>query len=217
MLDSFILSATRVYTHLWHRWLSHGPSPVPATGPAILVSNHTCSADPMFLLAGSSRLISFAVAREHFNVHPLACYLLNYAHCVPVTRNGADAGAARKLLRCLAEGRVVGLFPEGNLSRVARNRLGAGKHGAAFLALATRAPVFPVFIAGGPRTDRLLNAWVLPAPRAVRVYYGSAMDLSEYNGQPRTRKLLEEVTLRMRARILELAPRASSFAPSQGD
>jgi len=208
LLDSFILGATRAYTHLWHRWSSNGPSPVPATGPAILVSNHTCSADPMFLLAGSSRLISFAVAREHFSFHPLARWLLDYAHCVPVTRNGRDACAARNLLTCLAEGRVVCIFPEGNLSGVVRNRFIAYKHGAAFLALATRAPVFPVYIAGGPRTDLLVNSWVLPTPRAVRVNYGAAVDLSPYYGQPRTRRLLEEVTRRLRECILELQPEA---------
>jgi 1-acyl-sn-glycerol-3-phosphate acyltransferase len=205
-LDSFILTATRIYVHLWHRWSTNGPCPLPATGPAILVTNHTCSADPMFLLAASSRLISFAVAREHFDIHPLARYLLDYAHCVPVTRNGRDAVAARKLVKCLAKGRVVCIFPEGNLSGVARNRSLTGKHGAAFLALATRAPVFPVYISGGPRTDRLLESWVIPTPRAVRVHYGPAIDLSAFYGRPRTRQLLEEVTRRVQECILKLRP-----------
>jgi 1-acyl-sn-glycerol-3-phosphate acyltransferase len=160
----------------------------------------------MFLLAASSRLISFAVAREHFDIHPLARFLLDYAHCVPVTRNGRDAVAARKLVKCLGEGRVVCIFPEGNLSGVTRNHCLSGKHGAAFLALATRAPVFPVYLAGGPRTDRLLESWVIPSPRAVRVTYGPAIDLSAYYGQPRTRRLLEEVTQRLQECILKLRP-----------
>jgi 1-acyl-sn-glycerol-3-phosphate acyltransferase len=205
-LDAFLLGIARVYAHLWHRWSSNGPSPVPATGPAILVSNHTCSADPTFLLAGSARVICFAVASEHINVHPLARRLLDYADCVPVTRNGRDTGAARRLLRRLAEGWLVCIFPEGNLSGVARNCFGAARHGAAFLALVTRAPVFPVYIAGGPHTDRLLQSWLLPSRQAVRVHYGPPIDLSPYYGQPRTRRLLEEVTRQIQASILELRP-----------
>ena len=204
--NSFLLGMARAYARLWHRWSCRGRSAVPATGPAILVANHTCSADPMFLLAASPRLISFAVAREHFNVHPLARRLLDYADCVAVTRNGQDAGAARRLLRRLEEGALVCIFPEGNLSGVARNCLGQGKHGTAYLALVSCAPVIPVYIAGGPRTDRLLESWLLPSPRAVRVYFGPPVNLSGYYCQPRTRRLLEEVTRYIQASILELRP-----------
>jgi 1-acyl-sn-glycerol-3-phosphate acyltransferase len=205
-LDFVILGVTRGYTHLWHRWSSNGPAPLPVTGPAILVANHTCSADATFLTAGSPRLISFAASREHFNLHPLARRLLDYLRCVPVTRNSRDAVAARMLVRRLAEGCAVCIFPEGNLSGVARNRVPAGKHGAAFLALVSEAPVFPAYIAGGPRTDQLLESWVWPSRRAVRVIYGLPVDLSAYYGRPRTRRLLEEVTGLLQQRILELQP-----------
>jgi 1-acyl-sn-glycerol-3-phosphate acyltransferase len=205
-LDFLILGVARLYAHLWHRWSSNGPAPLPPRGPAILVANHTCSADPTFLTAGSPRLLSFAVSREHFNQHPLARRLLNYMGCVPVTRNGRDAVAARQLLQRLAQGCAVCLFPEGNLSGVGRNRLRTGKHGAAFLALVTRAPVYPAYIAGGPRTDRLLMSWLWPTPQAVRVIYGPAVDLGPYQGRPRTRRLLEEVTALLEQHILKLQP-----------
>jgi 1-acyl-sn-glycerol-3-phosphate acyltransferase len=208
ILDRLMLGVVRVYTQLWHRWSSNGPAPLPAEGPAILIANHTCSADPTFLTAGSPRLPSFAVSREHFDLHPLARRLLNYLGCVPVTRNGRDAVAARLLLRRLAGVRVVCLFPEGNLSGVARNCIRPGKHGAAFLALVTQAPVFPAYIAGGPRTERLLESWLWPSPRAVRVVYGPAVDLSPYYGRPRTRRLLAEVTALFWQRILDLQPEA---------
>jgi 1-acyl-sn-glycerol-3-phosphate acyltransferase len=207
-LNRLMLGIVRVYTHLWHRWSSNGPAPLPAEGPALLIANHTCSADPSFLTAGSPRLLSFAVSREHFDLHPLARRLLEYLRCVPVARTGRDSVAARKLLRRLAEGRVVCLFPEGNLSGVARNCVRPGKHGAAFLALVARVPVIPAYIAGGPRTDRLLESWLWPSPRAVRVIYGPPVDLTPYYGRRRTRRLLEEVTALLRQRILDLQPEA---------
>jgi 1-acyl-sn-glycerol-3-phosphate acyltransferase len=222
LVDAFMLGVARCYARLWHRCSAHGPCPVPPTGPALLVSNHTCSADPMFLLAGSPRLISFAVAREHMEVHALVRGLLNYNQCVGVTRNGQDPGAARRLLRCLADGRLVAIFPEGNLSGVARRRPGQLRHGAAYLALVTRASVFPVYIDGGPRTDQLLRSWLLPSPRPVHVYYGPAVDLTPYYDRPRTRRLLEEVTQHLQASILKLRPLRESKAfiysrPQQGD
>jgi 1-acyl-sn-glycerol-3-phosphate acyltransferase len=206
LLESLILRATRGYARLWHRWSSRGKRWIPATGPAIVVANHTCSADPMFLMAGSPRLLAFAVTREHFDVHPVVRRLLDFAHCVPVTRHGRDVSAARQLLQRLADGQVVGIFPEGGLSGVARCRLCTARHGAAYLALKTRAPVYPAYIAGGPRTDRLLNSWLLPTPRAVRVFFGPSVDLSAWYGQPPTRRRLEEVSQYLAACILSLRP-----------
>src|SRR5262249_14601415 len=117
------------------------------------------------------------------------------------------AGAALRGLRRLREGHLVCIFPEGNLSGVAKNRLRAGKHGAALLALRSRAPVYPAYIAGGPRTKHLLLAWLLPPPGRVRGGFGPAIDLSAYYDRPRTRQVLEEVTALLMDRIQALHPR----------
>jgi 1-acyl-sn-glycerol-3-phosphate acyltransferase len=84
----------------------------------------------------------------------------------------------------------------------------AAKHGAALLALRTRAPVYAACIAGGPRTDDLLKAWLWPPPGRVRVIFGPAIDLSAYYDRPRTRRLLEEVTALFIERIQALQPRS---------
>jgi 1-acyl-sn-glycerol-3-phosphate acyltransferase len=207
-VDFFLIHITRLYARLWHRCSWRGPVPLPAKGPALLVANHTCSADPTFLVASCRRLLSFAVAREHFDLHPVTHWVLEHVRCVPVTRNGRDAGAAHRLLGRLAEGCAVCIFPEGGLSGVVRQRFRPRKHGAAFLALASGVPVYPAYIAGGPRTDDLLKSWLVPTPRAVRVYFGPAVDLSAYRGQRRTRRLLEEVTALLSERILALQPEA---------
>jgi 1-acyl-sn-glycerol-3-phosphate acyltransferase len=207
VFDFSFLAVSRWYSKLWHRWSSAGMAPVPPTGPAILVSNHTCSADPMFLQAGFPRIPCYLSAEEHYNVHPFIHWVLSSMHCVPVCRNGRDTGAAIRGLRRLREGHFVCIFPEGNLSGVAKKRLRAAKHGAALLALRSRAPVYPAYIAGGPRTDNLLLAWLWPPPGRVRVVFGPAIDLSAYYDRPRTRRLLEEVTALFMDRIQALQPR----------
>src|SRR5262249_55830587 len=93
---------------------------------------------------------------------------------------------------------------------VAKGRLRAGKHGAALLALRMRAPVYPAYIAGGPRTEDLLLAWLWPPPGRVRVYFGPPVDLSAYHGRPRTRRLLEEVTSLLMRSIQALQPHSRS-------
>jgi 1-acyl-sn-glycerol-3-phosphate acyltransferase len=210
MLEALGLDVAHLYACLWFRW-SGEPSPLPAKGPAILVANHTCSADPAFLLANAPRLFGFLTSREHYHVHPLIRRLLDYLGCVPVTRDGRDCTAARGALRRLLAGQIICIFPEGNLSGVARGRLRASRHGAAYLALRSRAPIYPAYIAGGPRTHQLLRAWLWPQGKAVHVRYGPRIDLSAYYDRPYDRRLLEEVTNLLMARVMALAQVDSSF------
>jgi 1-acyl-sn-glycerol-3-phosphate acyltransferase len=180
---------------------------LPTEGAALIVANHTCSSDPTFIQGGCPRVLGFLVAREHFNLHPLTRKLLDYQRSVPIQRNGRDVHGLRQALRRLKEGRAVCLFPEGNLSGVARQRSGVARPGVALLALASGAPVYPVHISGGPCTHHLLASWLWPSRRAVRVVFGPPVDLSAYRNRPRSRQLFEEVTRLLMRKIAELASR----------
>jgi 1-acyl-sn-glycerol-3-phosphate acyltransferase len=201
LIDYLGLGVVYLYARLWHRWSKRG-SQVPASGPAILLANHTCSADPAFLQAGCARPLSFVIAQEYYHV-PLLRRLLAYIGCVPVARNGRDATGVRVALRRLAEGRMLCIFPEGGLSHAERRILRPGKAGVALLALRSQAPVYPALIVGGPRTSSLPRAWLRPS--RVQVVYGPRVDLSAYYGLPIDRKLLEEVTQTLMKRVALLA------------
>lgn len=195
-----------LYARLWHRWASDKEAPLPATGPAILVSNHTCSADPSFLTAGCGRVLSFLVAREYYHI-PLVRSLLEYMRCVPVARTGRDAASVRAALRCLQDGRVVCIFPEGGLNNAGkRTALRSGKAGVALIALRSRAPVYPALITDGPQTSNILRAWLCPS--RVRVTFGPPLDLSPYLGRPIDRWLIEEVSRFIMRQVAALEPRA---------
>ena len=195
------LALVRCYARLVHRFQSNGPAPLPIKGSAILVANHTCSADPAFLTAGCSRPLSFFIARE-FYAFPLLRTLFESIHAVPVTRHGKDVTAVRVGLRRLRQGRVLCIFPEGDLSNAGRGRPRPGKAGIALLALRSRAPVFPAWIEGGPQTSRLATAWLRPS--RVRVVFGPEVDLSAYYERPIDRKLLNEVRELLMSRVLAL-------------
>jgi 1-acyl-sn-glycerol-3-phosphate acyltransferase len=205
-LDFVILRGAFVYCRLLHRW-SANRCPFPRQGPALILCNHTCSADATFVLAGSDRTISVLVAHEHFNIHPIAHAILKHMGCVPVIRTGHDPIALRRAMTRLEQGALVCIFPEGNLSGIGLGRCRQAKPGVAFLALVCRLPVYPVYIAGGPRTDQLLNSWVRPTRQAVRVTFGQPVDLSAYYDRPRSRPLIEEVTCLLMKKVEELNPR----------
>ena len=203
-MDFFILRGAFVYCRCLHRWSANRRPPFPKRGPAIILCNHTCSADAAFLLAACDRPVSIMVAHEHFNIHPVAHAILKHLRCVPVMRAGPDPMALRRAMARLARGDLLCLFPEGNLSGVALDRFRRAKPGVAFLALESRVPVYPVYIAGGPRTDQLLNSWVLPTRQAVRVLFGKPVDLTPYYDRPRRRQLIEEVTRVLMDKVEEL-------------
>jgi 1-acyl-sn-glycerol-3-phosphate acyltransferase len=192
--EYLITRGSRVYARLWHRWSSNRDDPLPTTGPVIVVCTHTCSADPTFLLAVGRRRLSFLVAHEFYYTHPLISFILDTLHCIPVRRGGHDPFALRRALRrLLDENGVVCLFPEGNLSGVAKGRPSRAKAGAALLALRSRATVIPAFIHGGPRTDQLLYSWLIPTRRAAHIRFGPPLDLSAWFDRPHTRATFEEV------------------------
>ncbi len=198
LIDFLGIGLVALYTRLWHRWSCNGIAPLPEHGPAILVSNHSCSSDPAFLTTGCTRVLSFMIGREFYEV-PLLRRLLDYMGCVPVTRNGRDARSVRAALGQLQAGRVICIFPEGGLSQAGNRRLGALKSGVALLALRSRVPVYPACIAEGPRTSQLLRAWL--GRSRVHVIFGAPLNLSRFQDRPLDRKLLEDATAYIMQRV----------------
>jgi 1-acyl-sn-glycerol-3-phosphate acyltransferase len=96
-------------------------------------------------------------------------------------------------------------LPEGEISSLARAAGQPPKDGAALLALRSRAPVFPAYIAGGPQTPHLLRNWLWPSCGAC-VFFGPAIDLAPYYDQPIDRPLLRQVTRLFMERIAALRP-----------
>jgi 1-acyl-sn-glycerol-3-phosphate acyltransferase len=206
----------RVYLAFRVLWLfcklGHGvrPSsrdPLPASGPAIVISNHTSAADPLFLQCATRRLISFLMAREYFDIKPLRP-IFRLTDTILVNRTGRDTVAVRATLRAIRNGRVVGIFPEGGIS-LRRDALGAGKPGTAMLALLTRATVIPAFIDRRVHTNKLTTS-LLQSARA-RVCFGPPIDLRRFYERNPDDALLDEVTRVMMDAIARLRPPEGTY------
>ncbi len=157
----------------------HGRDNVPAFGPAVLASNHDSLLDIPFLVRASPRPVWFMAKVELFR-NRLGSRLLHALGSFPVRRGGYDLAAVRAGLQVLRLGRVLGMYPEGTRAR----HLQAFLPGAAWVALATGAPLVPVAISG--TADAMPRGSVLPRRTHVTVRFGEPM-ASGKEGDPRAR------------------------------
>ena len=158
--------AVAIMRTLW-RVEGRGMHHVPASGPVLLVSNHSSVLDPPFVGGMAPRQLTFLAKAELFAV-PGFGRLIHGLNARPVRREGADAAALRAALRVLEHGGALLVFPEG--TRGEEGTLRPAKPGAALLAVRSGAPVVPVYVRGSGR------AWPrgrrLPRPAKVVVTFG---------------------------------------------
>ena len=157
---------------------------IPAHGPAILASNHLSFSDSIFLPLVVPRHITFLAKSEYFTGKGLkgrlTAWFYTVAGQVPIDRTDADSAQAALVTaeRILADGKLLGMYPEG--TRSPDGRLYKGKTGLARLALETGVPVIPVAMIG---TD-VVNP---PGSKMwrfgrVEVRFGKPMDFSRFEG-----------------------------------
>jgi len=121
----------------------HRAELVPTAGPVILAANHLGWVDGPLLALFSLRRVHVLTKAEMF-VGGMDLFL-RAAGAIPVDRYAADPRAMKKALRVLRDDGGVGIFPEG--ARGA-GELDLIQRGAAYLALATGAPVVPAIFFG---------------------------------------------------------------------
>jgi 1-acyl-sn-glycerol-3-phosphate acyltransferase len=176
---------------------SRGRRNLPRRGPVILASNHLSFADHFFGPLPLPRKVVFLAKAEYFT-KPGVMGLVSKAFFsgtgqIPIDRTGGEASeeALRSGLRVLAEGKVLGIYPEGTRSR--DGRLHRGRTGVARLALESRAPVVPCAMMG---TFEFLPSGSFRPNIKIRpgVVFGERLEFSRYYGQEDDRDVLRAVT-----------------------
>ncbi len=129
-----------------------GAEHVPATGPGIVATNHVGYLDFVFCGYGArrqgNRRLRFLAKREVFD-HPVAGPLMRAMGHIPVDRGGHTGATVRAVARVLADGELVGMFPEGTISTSFVPL--AGRPGAARMAMTAGAPLVPGAVWGSQR------------------------------------------------------------------
>jgi 1-acyl-sn-glycerol-3-phosphate acyltransferase len=139
--------------------------------------------------------------REYWE-RPLIGWLAGKSGSFPVDQKGHTAGALRKAMAVLAEGRILGIFPEG--ARSPDGSLLPGKAGVSLLMLKTGLPLLPAAILGAEKA--LPKGRSYPLPYRITVRYGKPIALEPPS--PRDRKaFLQRSTGRIMGAIEELLER----------
>jgi 1-acyl-sn-glycerol-3-phosphate acyltransferase len=174
---------------------------LPRDGPVIVAPNHMHIADPPVLAAFLPRKIHFMVKQEAWETRFFGPICKGF-EAFPVARGTADLSAYRASLRFLAQGRVIGIFPEGHRSR--DGRLQPGQPGAVMLARRGRAPVVPIGIHG---IGEALRRPGIIGRRVIHITVGEP-----YYPHREPRRPVEEQTRELMDRIAGLLPLESRRA-----
>ena len=155
----------RAYVRHHHDLTLLNPTPLPPTGPAILVCNHISGLDPILLQSTTNRLITWMMAREYYEVKAFRWFYESIG-AIPVERTGKDLSAMRGAFRALEQGRVIGLFPEGRISPT--SDVLPFQTGVGLLAIRSGAPVYPAFLTGTARGTEMVESFIIPQRVALR-------------------------------------------------
>ncbi len=150
---------------------------IPASGGALLASNHLSMCDSLFLPVMIRRRVSFLAKREYFTQRGLKgrakAAFVRGTGLIPIDRDNSDAAQAAldTGARAVRNGMLLGVYPEG--TRSSDGRLYKGKTGVARMAMDTGAPVIPVAMIGTDQVQPI--GTVLPHLASVEVRIGEPL------------------------------------------
>jgi 1-acyl-sn-glycerol-3-phosphate acyltransferase len=193
ILKTFVLGPLlRVLFRPWVRGIEN----IPSTGPVILASNHLSFSDSIFLPLQSRRPVVFLAKSEYFTGKGLKGALTRWffksTGQLPIDRSGGKASEAslNTGLKVLAQGQVLGIYPEG--TRSPDGRLYRGRTGIARMVLESKAPIIPVAMIDTEKVQPIGKR--LPRIRRIGIVVGTPLDFSRFDGMEGDRIVLRAVT-----------------------
>jgi 1-acyl-sn-glycerol-3-phosphate acyltransferase len=193
ILKNFVLGP--LLKALFRPWV-RGMENIPSTGPVILASNHLSFSDSIFLPLQSRRPVVFLAKSEYFTGKgqkgALTRWFFKATGQLPIDRSGGKASEAslNTGLKVLAQGQVLGIYPEG--TRSPDGRLFRGRTGIARMVLEAKVPVIPVAMIDTEKVQPIGRR--LPRIRRIGIIVGEPLDFSRFDGMEGDRVILRAVT-----------------------
>ena len=181
--------------HAFGRPRATGLENIPASGPALLASNHLSIIDSVYLPLMLSRPVVFPAKAEYFTAKgPVGRLWAAYLRSTnQLAMNRDDTRSATATLEAAAEilraGGLFGFYPEG--TRSPDGRLYRGRSGLGWLVLHTGAPVIPVAMSG---TRKMMPPGKLPRPAKIEIKIGKPREFGHLAGDPpgRARRIIAD-------------------------
>jgi 1-acyl-sn-glycerol-3-phosphate acyltransferase len=176
-------------------WIS-GEQNIPRDGAVILASNHLSVIDSIILPLVVDRRITFLAKSDYFHGRGLGGWFVrNFllgTGMLPIDRSGGKASEAslNTGLRVLAQGKVLGIYPEG--TRSPDGKMYRGRTGVARMILEGHVPVIPVVMVDTEKVMPIGSK--LPKVRRVGIIIGEPLDFSRFEGLESDRFILRSIT-----------------------
>lgn len=175
------------------------------SGAYVLAPNHVSFLDPLLVGACHRRpivnMMTVLIYRS-----PWTGWFYRWNRSIPVEAARSNRDALRVARQALRNGEVLGIYPEGGISR--DGQLMLGNPGAVSLVLAEGVPVVPVGIVGAEKALGFGRA--LPRPRKIVIRFGAPILAEEIAALAEDRKLrLEKATALIMSRIAGLTGQSS--------
>ncbi len=182
--------------HAFGRPRATGLENIPASGPALLASNHLSIIDSVYLPLMLSRPVVFPAKAEYFSAKgPIGRLWAAYLRSTnQLAMNRDDTRSATATLEAAAEilrrGDLFGFYPEG--TRSPDGRLYRGRSGLGWLVLNSGAPVIPVAMSGTRKM--MAPGKPIPRPAKIEIKIGKPMEFGHLASDPpaRARRIIAD-------------------------
>lgn len=172
IVNRFMLGV--VFRILGLRFDVRGTENFPASGGAVIASNHVSYLDFTFVGLAAykrARLVRFMAKKSVFTSR-ISGPWMRAMHHIPVDREAGTA-AFSEAITALQDGELVGIFPEATISR--SWQLKKFKTGVSRLALQAGVPIVPVLVWGGQRVYTTDKRYSLKRGTAISILVGEPL------------------------------------------
>lgn len=147
--EFFLRFLAYILNHIIYRVDRHGEEHIPREGAALMVGNHVSFIDWLVVLGTVQRPVRFVMWHRYYDI-PLFRFLFRDAGAIPIASGKTDPELLQKALdiidESLAAGRVVCVFPEGQLTP--DGEIGEFKRGLERILERRQVPVVPFALTG---------------------------------------------------------------------
>ena len=132
-----------------YRLRTEGIEHIPTEGPALLAANHVSFADAVVIMGASPRPIRFVMDYRIFRI-PVLSFIFRHCGAIPIASAKEDPVMMEKAFAevstALENGELVGIFPEGGITR--DGEVQVFRSGISRILAANPVPVVPLALSG---------------------------------------------------------------------
>ncbi|WP_022868228.1 lysophospholipid acyltransferase family protein [Schaalia vaccimaxillae] len=191
----------------WIKFEATGTENLPSEGGYLLVANHLSNIDPVcscWFFMKRDVAVRYMAKKSMFSV-PFFGWIFKGMGLIPVDRTVEPSAVLAPTRQALLGGEVVGIYPEGTLTRDPQMWPMAFKSGAARLALDTGVPVIPLSQWGAQKVLRPYKFGIDLRPRRpIHYRFGTPIDLSDLMSErgSQDHEAVAEATRRMEQAVV---------------